>query len=110
MRMRLLVLGLVAVLMLGACGDDNGGSSSDTGGGGAGTSAASGETTSASGSSGGSGSGTTAGGASTTEATTTTTPNPVVSDSQTNTGLVQTAVQMKFLAATVEAGQATPDA
>ena len=46
----------------------------------------------------------------TTEATTTTKPNPTVPDSQTNASLVQTAVQMKFLAASVEKGQATPDA
>ncbi len=101
------------LLVLAACGDDSGSSAST---GGAGTSVASsggsGDTSGgASGSSdSGSGGGSNTTGAVTTEATTTTTINPTVPDSQAITSLVQTAVQMKFLAAALAKGQATPDA
>jgi len=91
--------------MLGACGDDSGSSSSST------PSPTSAETTEGgtgavtSGGTSGTGAVTT-GGAPTTQGTTMT-ENPVVPDAQATSGLVQTAVEMKFLAASVNKGEAT---
>ena len=101
------------LLVLAACGDDSG-SSASTGGTGTSVASSGGSGDTSGGASGssdsGSGGGSNTTGAVTTEATTTTKPNPTVPDAQTNTSLVQTAVQMKFLAAALDAGQATPDA
>lgn len=98
--------GLASLVLLAACGDDSGDSSSS--GPGSGSTAAANDTTDGASGSGASGSGgsETTSGAPTTEGTTTTT-NPVVPDAQATSGLVQTAVQMRFLAASVQAGEAT---
>ena len=102
---------LATVSMLAACGDDSGSSSSSSPGG-------TGSVTTEGGAGGGSAAVTsgssngtspvTTGGAPTTEGTTTTS-NPVVPDAQATSGLVQTAVEMKFLAASVKKGQATDE-
>ena len=101
-RIRLVPVALIALfsLSIAACGDD-GGSSSSTGG--AGSTAAAGDTTDAATGSGGSD---TTSGASTTEGATTP-ANPVVPDAQAISGLVQTAVQLRTLAASVQSGEAT---
>ncbi len=100
------MVALSSLVLIAGCGDDSGSSSNSTGG--AGATAAAGETTGGASGSGatGSGGGDTTSGAPTTEATTTTT-NPIVPDAQATSGLVQTAVQMRFLAASVKAGEAT---
>ncbi len=102
------VVALAGLIAIAACGDDSESSSSP---GGAGSTAASGETTQGGSGTGATGSGgtDTTSGAPTTEGTTTTT-NPVVPDGQATSALVQTALQMRFLAASVEAGEATDDA
>ena len=106
MRIRTVPVALIVLstlMLFAACGDD-GDSSSSTGG--ATSTAAAGEPTDgASGSAAtdsGGGSDTT-GEVPTTEATT----NAVVPDAQALSGLVQSAVQMRFLAASVGAGEAT---
>ena len=97
------LIALVSLVLLGACGDDSGGATS-----GAGSTAGAGDTTGGADGSGASGSGgsDTTSGAPTTEGTTTTT-NPVVPDGEAISGLLQTAVQLRFLSASVQAGEAT---
>jgi hypothetical protein len=110
LRLAIVSLLVGGLLVLVACGDDSGGSASTNG---PGTSVAAGDTSGSSargsepGGTDNGDSGTT--GAPTTEGTTTTT-NPVVPDAQATSGLVNTSVQMKFLAATVAKGQATQQA
>jgi hypothetical protein len=95
------------LVVIAGCGDDGDQSSGSAGG--AGSTAAAGETADGSGATGSGGSDTTSG-APTTDGTTTdatTVTNAVVPDAQATSGLVQTAVQMRFLAASVQAGEAT---